>query len=148
MATADIFRACLLDLDIETVRRCWAHAAPGMPQPKNDFEVLVTLHHARTQAASVPQKLRCYSHCWLLDRGLPSGLPDHMKPAAQRMYPREVLAVGVAVKPMTAGSIPLAKAMERAMSDAVAECYADGKTSPAFVKARMEDARMSIMKSY
>jgi hypothetical protein len=145
MNAGDVFRACLLDLDIEMARRCWADVAPGMPQPKNDFEVLVTLHHARTQAASVPLKLRAYSHCWLLDRGLPSALPDDMKPAAQRMYPREVQAVGVSVKAMSAASIPLAKAMERAMSDAVAECYADGRTSPDLIRARMEEARCRVL---
>jgi hypothetical protein len=36
---------------------------------------------------------------------------------------------------------PFAAAMEKAMSDAVAEAYADGKTEPAFVRARMDKAR-------
>jgi hypothetical protein len=41
--------------------------------------------------------------------------------------------------------VPLAKAIEKAMSDAVAEAYADGKRAPEFVRARMREARARVM---
>jgi hypothetical protein len=95
----------------------------------------------------VPFKLRAWSHHWLMDHGLPSGLPDHLRPKADQIHPRIVEAVGVSVKALSEASIPLAKAIERAMSDAVAEAYADGKRDPGFVKARMEEARYKVMRS-
>jgi hypothetical protein len=138
------FRRCLIELDVVGICELWFHVAPGMPQPKNNGEALITLHLARTRAESVPDRLRCYSHAWLSERGLPSGLPDQLKPKAARLYPHKVEAVGVAVKALTAASIPLARATEKAMSDAVAECYADGITDTAVIKARMEAARRKL----
>lgn len=141
----DVLRECMINLEIGRARRCWSEIAPDMPQPASDDEVYATLHHARTQSESIPVALRFWSHRWLLDHGLPSGLPDHLKPNAERSFPRIVEAVGVSVRAMSTASAPLAKAIELAMSDAVAECYADGKTSPSFIKDRMEEARRRIM---
>jgi hypothetical protein len=64
---------------------------------ESDAEALVTLHHARTQAESIALKLRAWSHRWLLEHGYPSGLPDHLKPSAERIYPRVVEGVGISV---------------------------------------------------
>lgn len=140
-----MLRECMINLEVGRARKCWAAIAPDMPQPDSDHEVYATLHHARTQSESIPLALRLWSHNWLIDHGLPSGLPDNMRPKAQRIYPRTVEAVGVSVKAMSAASAPLAAAIERAMSDAVAECYADGEKRPEIVKARMEYARLGVM---
>jgi hypothetical protein len=143
MNHAAAFRRCLVDLDVVGVCELWFHVAPGLPQPRNNEEALVTLHHARTQAHSIPHRLRCYSHAWLRERGLPSGLPDGLRAKADRMYPRRVEAVGIAVKALS-GDHERARAVERAMSDAVAECYAAGVTDPVVVKARMDAARRGM----
>jgi hypothetical protein len=144
MNHADAFRRCLIDLDVVGVCDLWFYAAPHLPQPKNNDEALATLHYARTQAGSIPVRLRCYSHAWLCERGLPSGLPDWLKPKAARLYPHSVHAVGIAVKPLSAASEPLARAIEKVMSNAVLECYADGITDPNIIKVRMNAARHTI----
>lgn len=143
---APAFRAALEDLDVPAARRLWAHAMPGLPQPESDAEVLATLHHARTQAASLALRLRAWSHRWLLDHGLPSGLPDDLRPRAERMYPKVVSAVGIAVKPLTAAHRPLALAIRGAMEEAVMDAYATGRTEPEFVRARMREARAKILR--
>ena len=141
------FRDCLLDLDVPRARRLWRETRGHLPQPKSDHEMLMVLHHARTQAESVPLNLRAYSHAWLMERSLPSGLPDHLKPSAQRLYPIEVKAVGVMVGTVSESGQARAKAIEKVMSDAVAECYADGVTDPEIVKARMLEAREKFARS-
>jgi hypothetical protein len=135
------FRRCLIDLDVLAIRKLWSHVAPGLPQPQTNDEALITLHHARTQAQSIRDRLRCYSHAWLCERGLPSGLPDRLKAKADRLYPRRVEAVGIAVQSLSAAGAERARAIERAMSTAVAECYADGERDPEIIKARMAAAR-------
>ena len=102
------------------------------------------MHYARTQTLSIPLKLRCYSHAWLCERGLPSALPDHWKPKAARLYPHETKAVGVAVKALSAENVPRARAIEKAMSNAAMECFADGVTDPEVIKARMGEARQRV----
>jgi len=144
MNHADAFRRCLIELDVVGVCDLWFHVCPHLPQPKNNEEVLVTIHYARTTAQTVPLKLRCYSHAWLTERGLPSGLPDWWRPKAARLYPHQVTAVGVSVKALSEANAPLARAIEKAMSDAVQECYADGVTDPDIVKSRMDAARQRV----
>ena len=144
MNHADAFRRCLIELDVVGVCDLWFHVCPHLPQPKNNEEVLVTIHSARTTAQTVPLKLRCYSHAWLTERGLPSGLPDWWRPKAARLYPHQVTAVGVSVKALSEANAPLARAIEKAMSDAVQECYADGVTDPDIVKSRMDAARQRV----
>lgn len=128
-------RQALIDLDLPLLRTLLPHS---------DAEILATAHYARTQANTIPLRLRVYSHHWLLDHNLPSGLPDHLKSSTDRLYLREVTAVGIAVKSANAA---LAKAVEKAMSDVVAEMYADGVTDSALIKARMEEARLKVMAS-
>ena len=144
MNHADAFRRCLIELDVVGICDLWFHVSPHLPQPKNNEEVLVTIHYARTTAQTVPLKLRCYSHAWLTERGLPSGLPDWWRPKAARLYPHQVTAVGVSVKALSEANAPLARAIEKAMSDAVQECYADGVTDPDIVKSRMDAVRQRV----
>lgn len=140
------FHRCLVELDVKATIALWPVVNPGARAPRDADEALTVLHYARTQAESVAFTMRAYSHAWLSERGLPSGLPDHLKPRAERIYPRVAEAVGVSVKALSAAGAPLAKAIERAMSNAVEEAYADGRRDPAFVKARMEEARMRVMR--
>lgn len=136
------FRRCLDEMDVGGMRRL----ASIVGQREMSVEhTTIAMHYARTQAESIAFEKRAWSHAWLSERGFPSGLPDELRPRADRIYPRVVEAVGVAVKPMSEASIPLAKAIERAMSDAVAECYADGVRDPLIIRARMAEARCKVM---
>lgn len=143
---AAAFRECLEKLDIAGMRKLWQHVSPHLPQPNRDEEILVTLHMARTQANSIALKMRAYSHAWLIERGYPSSLPDHMKPAATRLYPIVAKAVGISVN----FKQPLLKQagleIRGAMENAVLEAYADGKQDDdSFIKARMAEARNKTM---
>lgn len=147
----DHFRRALEECDIVTIRKLWVHVAPGLMQLGTDFEVLATIHHARTQAASIALKQRAWSHRWLLDHDMPSGLPDELKPRAERLYPKVVDAVGISVNVRAARDSPrmrqLALEIRGAMENAVAEAYADHQTEPTFVLARMREARIKVLKS-
>lgn len=140
-------RRCLETCDTAALRRLWTHIAPHLPQPTTDADALMAIHHARTQASSVAFKLRAYSHRWLLERGYPSALPDALKPKAERLYPRIVEAVGIACKATSQLMQPVVKVIQGAMSDAVMDAYAERKTDPVFVKARMQAARERELKA-
>lgn len=139
-------KRCLEQCDIAAIRRLAKHIWPHLPQPKTDGEALMSIHHARTQARNINLRLRAYSHCWLVDRGLPSGLPDELKPKAERMYPRVVSAVGISIGGISEIGQMIAPIIQRSMSDAVLECYADNKMNPEFVKKRMQEARKNTMR--
>lgn len=138
MQHAAEMRRCLVDLDAVQARTLWGHIAPHLPAPRTDAEALVALHMGRTAAASIPLRLRAYSHAWLTERGLPSQLPDRLRPWAERVYPVAVGMVGVAVK----SQYPVVvKAIQGAMVDAIEDCYANGDEDPAIVKPQMMAAR-------
>lgn len=147
MDIAVVMRRALEDLDVPTVRRLWQHMAPHLSQPRDDAEALACMHRARTEARSISVIERAYSHRWLEDRGLPSGLPDELKPRAERLYPRIASAVGIAVSMRDKGLAPAAVEIRQAMEVAVLEAEADGKLLRAsFVKGRMMAARERIKK--
>jgi hypothetical protein len=108
---------------------------------------LLVLHFARTKTEALAFRLRAYSHSWLCERSLPSALPDHLRPAADRLYPRIVEAVGVSVKDLSGRRQEYARRLEWAMADAVAEAYADGRRDPEFVRLRMQEARERFERS-
>lgn len=91
------FRRCLEEVDVAGMRKLHAHVMPHLPAG-SDKDILVSIHHARTQAESMPLKARAWSHRWLLDHGYPSGLPDHLKPSAEREYPRITEATGFTMR--------------------------------------------------
>jgi hypothetical protein len=133
--------------DYRACAAAWAKIAPHLPQPKDDAEAEATMHYARTLANGVRMRERAYSHRWLLDRGLPSGLPDHLKPRAERIYP--VIVTGVATVALAASSItrPIRGHIEAAMSEAVAECYADGHENDIpKIRGRIREARDRTLK--
>lgn len=140
--TAEV-RRCLVECDVAQLRKLWAHIAPNMPQPKTDAEALAALHMARTQTVSIAFRARAYSHRWLVDHSLPSGLPDHLRPKAERTFPGVVNAVGVSSQggPGYRKSA-FNRAVEQVMADAVRETYADGhEHQPHIVKARILEKR-------
>lgn len=139
--TALAFRNLLERGDVEGLRAFWRQASPHLPQPETREQAEFVMHRARTEAESLPLKSRAYSHRWLCDRDLPSGLPDNLKPRAERIYPRIVEAVGISVNARSAMLKPLARQVERAMADAVEEAYADGRTDPGFIRARMAEVK-------
>lgn len=141
MALADEFRQALEDGDVDRLLALSAHLGPHLPQPKTRAEGEVTMHLTSTESAVVTTPKRFYSHAWLTERGMPSHLPDRLKPAAERMYPRAVSAVGISVGFRSSFLKPAGALIQRAMSDAVADAYAEGREDPAFVRARMAEAR-------
>lgn len=134
---AAAFRHCLETLDVEGVRRLWAHASPHLTQPKDDAEALASLHMARTQCDALPLKARAYSHRWLTEQGLPSQLPDTLKQSAERLYPRVVTAVGLAISLGNDALKPAADMIRAAMNAEIEDCYASKREAPDYVKPRM-----------
>lgn len=119
----------------------WSQLAPHLPQPKTDDEAEAIMHLARTETWSIPLRPRAYSHRWLLERGLPSRLPDRLKPRAERLYPQVVEGVGISLNTNKEWLKPAIPIIRGAMEDAVSEAYADGRTNPDFVRTRMQEAR-------
>ena len=141
-------RRALEDLDLPALRAIWGNIAPHLPQPKDDAEALATAHYARTEARSIGFRARAWSHRWLTDRGLPSGLPDNLRAPAERAYPVVVKSVGVAVMAGSERTRPVAMLVRDAMSDAVSECYADGHCDdPDRIRARMGEAKAGALRS-
>jgi hypothetical protein len=139
-------RRCFLELDVPAVRRLWKYVSPNMPQPTSDREALMSLHYGRTTMPSIPFKLRAYSHRWLHDNNFPSGLPDALRPRAERMYPQVADAVGISANSTSKLLRPIMEHVQVAMADAVRECYADKRTEPPFVRARMHEAKVRTIK--
>jgi len=143
----DHFRQALLDLDLSLLRKMWAQIAPGMPQPKTDAECLTTAHMARTAMNKMPLKARAYSYRWLTERGLPTQLPDDLKPEAERMYPQMVEAVAISCKTLTPSLRPAFAQVEKAMHEVVLDAYASEKSvDPVKLKAAMMEARQKTIK--
>jgi hypothetical protein len=134
--------------DVRGLRRHWAAVAPKMPQPRNAEEAEIVMHRARTEAESVSFRHRAYSHRWLMERGLPSGLPDRLKPSAEKFYPRIAMGVGISVNTSNELLKPAMLEVRSAMEDAVREADVDGKLANAvFVQKRMNEAKDRTMRA-
>lgn len=147
----DAIRQCLLDMDTDTMRKLWKHLAPHLPQPGSDSDMLISMHHARTLTETLPFQARAYSHSWLTERTLPSGLPDWLRPRAERMYPRVVDAVGIAVlstrSPQEEKRI-LGELVRDAMTDVVMDHYSsDHKPDQSRIKTDMLRARTEVWRN-
>lgn len=140
------FRQCLEEGDYSVLDSLWRHHFPHLEQAKNDFERKVVLHRARTEAQFLPLEKRLYSHSWLRERGVPSALPYELRPPGERDKPIIASAVGIIVRARSPEREELAAAVEKAMSDAVLECYADGRTDARYVSTRMWEARDRLLK--
>lgn len=136
-------RRCLLDLDVAVVRRLHRHMSPHLPQPANDREALASLHVARTQCGAIPLRARAYSHRWLLDHGLPSYLPDRLKPMADRLYPRVTEGVIVSATAHSELFKPVAGMIQDAMVEVAEDTYATDKAVDGIkLRADLREARV------
>lgn len=144
MNAASAFRQVLSEGDVQGLRELWALTHPHLPPLQNAAQAEIVLHRARTETRTVPFKKRAYSHAWLVERGLPSGLPDYLKPRAERLYPVISEAVGISVTARRNSSPDRAIAVQQAMEGAVLECYADGVQDVTVIKARMQEARQKV----
>lgn len=124
---AETYRRVLEQLDVPGMIALHKATMPHLPTLTDEAEVLASIHVARTMARSLPARLRCYSHRWLSERGYPSGLPDEMKPMADRMFPKVASAVGISVNARSELFRPVVPFVRRAMEGAVLEADADGK---------------------
>ena len=102
MKHSDEFSRCLIDLDVASARKLWAHVFPSWDQPATDHEMLAVLHLARLESKRVPKHLKQYSKRWL----------------KERETGRVALAVGISIK-ASPHRKQQALAMREAMEDAV-----------------------------
>lgn len=141
------FRNLLEAGDVEGLRASWSSLFSGMPQPETREQAEIAMHYARTQANSIALRARAYSHRWLTERDLLSGLPDVLRPSAERMYPVVAAAVGISVNTHNPFLRPAMAEVQGSMENAVMDAYADGRTDPVFVTARMNEARDRTMRA-
>lgn len=134
------FRQLLEDGDVDGLWQAWGRVAPHLPQPKSREQAEITMHIARTAAASIPESARLYSHRWLTERSLPSQLPGDM-------LPRIVEAVGISVNFRSSYLQPAATEVRTAMENAVLDRFAMGDNNPLVVQAAMAEARDKTMRA-
>lgn len=139
-------RQILIEGNFRLLLRVSGRVFPHLPAPENEEQAEVIMHHARTLTPVVPFRLRAWSHKWLIERDLPSGLPDELRPKAEQIHPVIIEAVGLAVGSSSAIARPAAIIIRGAMEDAVQEAFADGRTDPAFLRGRIEEARRKSTK--
>ncbi len=137
---AAAFRQLLEDGDVDGIMRHLAMTASHLPQPKNREQAEIMMHVARTAADTITLPARRYSDRWLRERGLPSKLPDDLKPTIAE-------AVGISVNFRSAVLKPAALEVRGAMEHAVEDCYANGDTDVATVQRQMAEARDKTMKA-
>lgn len=140
---AGAMRRCLLELDVAGHRRLHRHLYPHHDQPASDRDALITMHLARTMDGTIPLKARAYSHRWLLDNGLPSPLPDNLKPMADRLYPRVAEAVIVSATARSEIFKPAAPLIQEAMVAVAEDTFAtDKKVDHIKLRADLREARV------
>lgn len=140
------FPTALESGDVQLVRRISAILFPHLPQSATNEDAEKQMHMARTQMPEVSFKARAYSHAWLIERGLPSQLPDELRPKAQRLYPIVVDAVFVSANSNSPALRPAAKIVQAAMSDAVEDAYANGDREPGLIRELIGEARRKTWK--
>lgn len=143
MSAQAVIKEVLEKADAAAFRRHWGDIFPHLAGkgPKTDAEAEISLHMARTQSEWLADRKRCYSHAWLIERGLPSQLPDNLKAKADRLYPRVVEGVFISANSNSPLIKPIAKLAQAAMCDAVEDAYANGDTAPTLVRSRIQEAR-------
>lgn len=148
MMSSAAFRALLEAGDVDGIRAAWATLFPGLPQPESREAAEIAMHHARTGAESVATRHRFWSHRWLNERGLPSALPDRLRPSAERLYPIVREAVGISVNFRSSFMKGAEVLVRGAMENAVEHAYADGHCGDAeVITARMAEAKAREMKA-
>ena len=135
------FRLLLERGDPKALRAAWHRVAPHLPQPTSDAQAEIAMHHARTLAITIPLKLRQYSHAWLVERNLPSALPEEDRP------PVITEVVGISVSFRSSWMKPAAAEVRSAMEQAVLDRFALGDKHPIVVRAAMSEARERTMRA-
>lgn len=145
MAASDL-RALLEAGDVEQCRAHFAAHAPHLPQAETREQAEIVMHTARTMTKGLTLHARAWSHRWLCERGLPSSLPDELKPKAERIYPRVV--EGVLISVLNRRGMEEAKPLVEAdIAEVVADAYSRGKTDPDYISGLMADAKARSMRS-
>lgn len=142
MAAQDEFRRALETGDVKLLQRIHPILFPHAPAAQDLDAAEVQLHMARTMADWLALNKRAYSHRWLIERGLPSQLPDRLRASAEQICP--VVKEAVLVSANTNSKIlkPAMAEVQQAMADAVLEAEADGRLSDSeFVRDRIMFAR-------
>lgn len=134
------FRLLLERGDPKALRAAWKRVAPQLPQPASDAQAEIAMHYARTQAVSIPLKLRQYSHAWLTERNLPSALPPKDQPVIAE-------TVGISVNFKSEFLKPAADEVRGAMEYAVEDCYANGDRDVGTVQRQMAEAKERTMRA-
>lgn len=124
MALSAEMRNALEDDDVALATKLLRHALP-QGEAMTVKQARVAFHYARTLTEGVSYKRRLYSHAWLLERGLPSGLPTTGETAE---------AVLVAVRSEDPAR---REVMIQAGSNAVLEAIADGVKDPLVIRSRI-----------
>lgn len=138
----EAFRQVMIDGDLAGLRALWSSHAPHLPAIADDREAEVVLHSARTAATSIPFALRGWSHRWLCERSLPSQLPNELRPRAERLEVIQVETVGICVGGVSRLGRAIAPHVQRAISLAVEELYADDPHPlDDLVRQRMDEVR-------
>lgn len=146
MSTETEFRRALEEGDFRRLRALHSALLPHIPEPTTDAAAEISLHMARTQADWLDLRKRAWSHRWLSERGLPSQLPDELKPKAERLYPVITEAVFVSANTNSPLLKPVAQQIQRSMCDAVEDCFANGDRDPHLVRKRMQESRETTLK--
>jgi hypothetical protein len=142
------FRNCLENGDVDGCRAYFAANTPHLPQADTREQAEIVMHRARTESASISLRARAYSHRWLCERDLPSGLPDALKPAADRLYPERKVSVGISVNFRSPWMKGAEQQVRGAMEDAVLDADAHGRIEDAvFVSSRMTEAKEKAMRA-
>lgn len=135
------FRRCLLEADVPGIMRIWKHTNPHLPQP-SPSEAYLQLHLARTEAESVPKKLKLYSYDLLYEHGYQKidGKWVHGEPVfiGEGDPSVKALSVGIASKSRYAD---VRERIVAAMKDAYLNEIAKGITEPEIVRGKMLEAR-------
>lgn len=134
--------------DVAGYRKLSREFLPQYPQPESAEAAEAAMHIATTQTGGAAFKARAYSHAWLLERGLPSMLPDELRPKAQRVHPVTVKAVGISVNFRSRFMKGAENQVRGVMEDAVLDAYANGdQDREAQIKRNMLEARDREMRA-
>lgn len=129
------FHRCLMTADVSGIMRVWKATNPNMPQP-SPVEALITLHIARVDADSIPDKEKLYSLAFLDERGYRKVEGRWIFGTPKRSEVFE--AAGIASK---SANPEVSKRIVRAMEDAYLDALAAGIKEPPMQKEKMLKAR-------
>lgn len=147
MAASDAFRKALVAGDAALLWKMWGTWFPDFPQPQSQGDAEIHLHAARSAAGSIAIRLRCYSHHWLTERGLPSLLPAELLPQAERYTPKVAAGVGFSWGSRSRIMQTAKPEVMKAVGDRIEELAADGilESDPGKVQREMIYAKNRVL---